>query len=340
MPSVNEIFTKAQGHLRAIAGDSVEIVKKALDKLASKLDENSTVIKDAGDKTESAIKTQEKAVVGALKDVKKSIDAQEVAENVTIKNPEAITGDLKKGLEGIINTLKEEVKNFDKEVIVKNDLGQLATLFKGSRDKKAVISALKDVVKAVNNSKAKELPDTSFILNDILEAIVNKKNDKIEILLKELRDKDINLPNVFPVDLDPNLVEKDRVKTILPDEQVERMSAILQEGNNSSEIIAAINNISDQQVATDLEGKGKTSVGTTAAEVAFTGTTESLLISADTDNTGTLYVGKSDVASDGSNAIAFLEAGESLKMDYNDTTNTVYVVASAASQNFWAGALL
>lgn len=105
--------------------------------------------------------------------------------------------------------------------------------------------------------------------------------------------------------------------------------------SKQDDIIAALG----KQQATDLEGGGKISVGTSAVEATFTGTTESIIISADTSNTGTLYVGKSDVASDGSNAIAFLEAGESLEMDYDDATNAIYVIASAVSQNFWKGSL-
>ena len=99
--------------------------------------------------------------------------------------------------------------------------------------------------------------------------------------------------------------------------------------------IATTEGISD-----DMEGKGQTSVGTTAVEVAFTGTPKSVIISADPANSGTLYVGKSDVASNGANAFCFLAAGESVTIDYDDTSNAVYVVGSAASQNYWAGALL
>lgn len=90
----------------------------------------------------------------------------------------------------------------------------------------------------------------------------------------------------------------------------------------------------------NLEGGGKVSVGITAVEVTFTGTTSSIIITADIDNTGTLYVGKSDVTNLGANAMTFLEAGESLTLNYTDATNAIYVVASAASQNFWKGALL
>jgi len=95
----------------------------------------------------------------------------------------------------------------------------------------------------------------------------------------------------------------------------------------------------DSKETTDLEGNGIVAVGTTAVEVAFTGTTQTIIISASTSNTGVLYVGKSDVASDGSNALVFLEAGENVELDFNDSTNAVYVVADTADQSFIAGCL-
>jgi len=90
----------------------------------------------------------------------------------------------------------------------------------------------------------------------------------------------------------------------------------------------------------DIEGGGQVAVGVAAVEATFTGTPKSIIISADTANTGTLYVGKAAVTSAGANAMAFLSPGESLTLDYDDTTNAVYVVASVAAQNFWKGALL
>jgi len=108
--------------------------------------------------------------------------------------------------------------------------------------------------------------------------------------------------------------------------------------------IALINDTGTQvnplSISNNLEGKGKVAVGTTAVEITFTGTPQSIIISADTSNSGTLYIGKSDVTSLGANAIAFLEAGESVEIDYDDTSNALYVVASEASQNYWAGALI
>ena len=91
---------------------------------------------------------------------------------------------------------------------------------------------------------------------------------------------------------------------------------------------------------TNMEGNGKVAVGTTAVSIAFTGVTQSIIISADTANTGQLYIGKSNVTNAGANAIVFLEAGESVTLDYNDATNGVYVISDTATQNFWAGATL
>ena len=94
-------------------------------------------------------------------------------------------------------------------------------------------------------------------------------------------------------------------------------------------------------IRADMEGGGKISASTTAVEVTFTGTpTHSIIIRAYRNNTGLLFVGESNVLSDGSNAMTYLEAGDSLTMDYNDATNAAYVVASVASQNFYKGALL
>lgn len=90
----------------------------------------------------------------------------------------------------------------------------------------------------------------------------------------------------------------------------------------------------------DLEGNGFTTVGTTAVEIPFSGTTESIIISSAITNIGTIYVGKSGVQSTGSNAIAFLDTAESLTMDYDDATNPFYVVSDTAAQSVMAGALL
>ena len=111
--------------------------------------------------------------------------------------------------------------------------------------------------------------------------------------------------------------------------------------NNNNVLGSSTTPINTQSAASsDIEGGGKVAVGTTAVEATFSGTPKSVIITADKDNGGVLYVGKSDVASDGSNAMTFLQAGDSIALDYDDTTNAIYVVASAVSQNFWKGAVL
>ena len=96
----------------------------------------------------------------------------------------------------------------------------------------------------------------------------------------------------------------------------------------------------NQVTSTNIEGKGKNAVGTTAVEVTFTGTPTAIIIKADKDNTGLLFVGKSDVTNLGANAFIPLEAGEAIAVELNDTTNAVYVVSDTAAQNYWAGAVL
>lgn len=90
----------------------------------------------------------------------------------------------------------------------------------------------------------------------------------------------------------------------------------------------------------NMEGGGKISVGTSTVEVTFTGTTHTIIITADIDNTGKLFIGKSNVTSDGTNALKPLERGDSVTIDYDDVDNALYVVSDTASQNFWAGATL
>lgn len=93
-------------------------------------------------------------------------------------------------------------------------------------------------------------------------------------------------------------------------------------------------------VRSAMEGGGIVAVGTIAVEADFTGTTNKIIITALGANTGNLYVGASDVESDGSNAIAELEPGDVLTMDYDDVTTAVFVVSDTASQSFIKGALL
>ena len=112
---------------------------------------------------------------------------------------------------------------------------------------------------------------------------------------------------------------------------------------NQKTIISAIEAVSGLQRATDLEGGGLTTVGTTAVAVAFTGTpTESIIITypAIAANTGQMYIGNSDVTNLGANAVAVLLPGQSITLDYDDSTNGIYAVSDTASQTILSGAAL
>lgn len=91
----------------------------------------------------------------------------------------------------------------------------------------------------------------------------------------------------------------------------------------------------------DIEGKGIQTVGTTAVELVFTGTpTRSISVSAMEGNDGYIFVGKSNVNSAGANAFDYIPAGQNFTIDYDDATNPLYIVGSAAGQEYIAGAVL
>jgi hypothetical protein len=90
---------------------------------------------------------------------------------------------------------------------------------------------------------------------------------------------------------------------------------------------------------TDFEGSPIT-VGTTAVEITFSGTTRAVQVQADHDNTGTIWYGKSNVTNAGANAMGRLEAGEAVQFDYNDASNALYAISDTASQTVFKLALL
>jgi len=97
--------------------------------------------------------------------------------------------------------------------------------------------------------------------------------------------------------------------------------------------------VMDEKECTDFEGAPVT-VGTTAVELTFTGTTQSIQISSANSNTGIIYVGKSNVTNAGLNAFDELVAGQSLVLEMNDASTPVYAVASIAAQKVYKMALL
>jgi hypothetical protein len=99
--------------------------------------------------------------------------------------------------------------------------------------------------------------------------------------------------------------------------------------------------ISDQTnpfAATNLEGGGKISIGTTAIPINFTTMIPTtIFITADSGNTGVLYLGGPTVDSTGNNAFTYINAGDMISLDYNNISNQLFIVANTSSQNFWKG---
>ncbi len=105
-------------------------------------------------------------------------------------------------------------------------------------------------------------------------------------------------------------------------------------GNNAS-----LDKIPDVEPETDYEG-APVPVGTTEVEMIFSGTTKSIMIQSDPDNTGIIWVGKSNITNAGANAMVQLSPGQSVSINLDDSSNAIYAVSDTASQNVFKMALV
>lgn len=91
----------------------------------------------------------------------------------------------------------------------------------------------------------------------------------------------------------------------------------------------------------DIEGNGIQTVGTTPVELVFTGTpTREITVTSLHTNSGYIYIGESSITSAGANSIDYLRPGERYAISFDDVTNPIYIVGSAAGQQYIAGAIL
>lgn len=110
-------------------------------------------------------------------------------------------------------------------------------------------------------------------------------------------------------------------------------------GNNLKISVEEANGAINPQRA-DLEGGGYVTVGTTAVELTFTAVTNTINIESKITNTGTIWIGKSNVTNTGANALFSLQAGQARSVRYDDVTNSLYAVSDTASQSVLKGALI
>jgi len=97
--------------------------------------------------------------------------------------------------------------------------------------------------------------------------------------------------------------------------------------------------VTDAAETTDFEG-GPVTVGTTAVEITFSGTTQSILLTSDITNTGTVYLGKSNVTNAGANAMTQMEPGGSVGIKLDDFSNAIYLVSDTVAQNVFKMSLI
>lgn len=92
-------------------------------------------------------------------------------------------------------------------------------------------------------------------------------------------------------------------------------------------------------VATDMEGIGDVSVGTSEVEIVLSGTPIEMFIRADPNNSGIIFLGKTGVLSDKTNDFRRLSPGDEAVLKYRDAGNPLYAISDVTSQKISVGAL-
>jgi len=227
MATINEIFTKAKDHLRAIAGETMAISVRENKKLINKLEELQKEKEKLIQSKDKDKKERYEAILSEINAVKLAIEDKEVVKSVKVENNDEVVKELKE----ITATLKEEVRKFDKEVIVSNEFDDIIEALNTNNNTKEVIEALSRVEEAINGIEKPEMPhivDTTDVLLKIVDGVNSK--EALRDVLEEIRDKETIFPSLMPVELDPRLIDDNRLRTVLPDEQVDLMSKVVTGG--------------------------------------------------------------------------------------------------------------
>lgn len=73
-------------------------------------------------------------------------------------------------------------------------------------------------------------------------------------------------------------------------------------------------------------------VGTTAVEMTFTGTTKSINLMSDADNTGKIWWGPSTIDNAGANAFGRLTPDRAVTIEFDDSSTAIYCCSDTAGQ--------
>ena len=96
--------------------------------------------------------------------------------------------------------------------------------------------------------------------------------------------------------------------------------------------------ITDPTESTGING-GPVTVGTSAVELTFTGTTQTISIKSASTNTGLIWFGPDTVDNTGANAYGELTADSAVEIELNDASAAIYVCSDTATQKVYKAAL-
>ena len=110
------------------------------------------------------------------------------------------------------------------------------------------------------------------------------------------------------------------------------------DGTDRLEITAANAAKVDPVAPTGINGAPVT-VGTSAVEMTFTGTTKTINLKSASTNTGLIWFGPAGVTSAGANAYGELTADSAVEIGLNDASAAIYCISDTVSQTVYKGAL-
>lgn len=194
-----------------------------------------------------------KDVEGKVMLVEKAIKTKKDITDIKINNPQDINSDIVDSVKSLEDTIKKELPKINREINIKNDLTSLLGLFKTNSDKKDLIQAVKKVEESIRSIEFPK-PEKVVLPDPInYEAVL----EEISELLNDIKEKDNNSGEVISrldslimalqmkQSIPDELIEKNRVKVVLRDDQVSKLGGVVTGGVNSSGIIDAINGLND-----------------------------------------------------------------------------------------------
>jgi len=213
--------------LRNLAAEVLQAIRKDNQRIIESIEDGS---KDSQGAVSSLSDSNRKSIDLLASDISNGMTVlRSAVEEISITMKEE---EKEEGSEEVVSALEEvksAIENIETNVTVDNDFSRLEEIMNKKGDKSVVVDELKRINASI---EAIDLvtPDNRDVLEQISSKIKLSDLSKIEDLLKRISEKDIVLPGEMDVVLDPNLIDDNRLRTVLPDEQVAQMSKMLDQG--------------------------------------------------------------------------------------------------------------